>query len=153
DEWHLEPKIDLDNDEYKPPGAPLARLAEKLKAKKPVTIVTIGDSLTDFAHWANKQTNWPTLLKAKIKEKYGSEVTIVNPAIGGTLLRQGMVIIPRWVKQVPEPDLITICYGYNDDDSKMTADQFFDAQKDAVERVRRATHGKADVLIITTCPA
>jgi lysophospholipase L1-like esterase len=153
DEWRLEPKIDLDSNEYKPAAAPLARVMEKLKAKKPITIVTVGDSLTDFAHWANKQTNWPTLLKAKIKEKYGSEVTLVNPAIGGTLLRQGMIIIPRWVKQAPEPDLVTICYGYNDKDSGMTGDQFFEAQKDAIERVRRATHGKADVLIITTCPA
>ena len=153
DEIRLEPTIELDTGEYKPEGAPLARVLEKLKAKKPVTIVTMGDSLTDYAHWANKPVNWPTLLKEKLKAKCGVEPNIVNPAIGGTLLRQGLVVMPRWLKQAPEPDLVTILYGFNDHDSKMTGEMFHEAQRDAVDRVRRATKGKADVLIITTCPA
>jgi lysophospholipase L1-like esterase len=153
DEIRLEPVIELDQNEYKPEGDPLARVLAKLKAGKPVTIVTMGDSLTDFAHWANKPVNWPTLLKARLKEKFSVDANVVNPAIGGSLLRQGLVIMPRWLKEAPEPDLVTICYGYNDHDSGMSAEQFIEAQKDAVDRVRRATKGKADVLIITTCPA
>jgi lysophospholipase L1-like esterase len=153
DEIRLEPAIELDTNEYKPAGAPLARVLEKLKAKKPVTIVTMGDSLTDYKHNSNQKTNWPSKFKALLNEKYGVEPVIVNPAIGGSLLRQGLVIFPRWLKQAPEPDLVTICYGYNDQDSKMTAAQFLEAQKDAADRVRRATKGKADVLIVTTCPA
>jgi lysophospholipase L1-like esterase len=153
DDFKLEAKVEIDTNDYKPAGAPLARVLEKLKKGEPITIVTIGDSLTDFAHWANKPINWPTTLADKLKTEFKSEVKIVNPAIGGTLLKHGMVIIPRWVKPVPEPDLITICYGFNDDDSGMTGPQFLAAQKDAIERVRRATKGKSDVLIITTNPA
>jgi len=153
DEMRLEPAIELDTSDYKPAAEPLARVLAKVKAKRPVTIVTMGDSLTDYAHWANKATNWPTLLKAGLKDKFGVDATIVNPAIGGTLLRQGLVVMPRWLKEAPEPDLVTICYGFNDHDSGMTGEQFLDAYKDAVDRVRRATKGKADVLIITTCPA
>jgi lysophospholipase L1-like esterase len=153
DELRLEPAIELDTNEYKPDGQPLARVLAKVKAKQPITIVTMGDSLTDYAHWANKATNWPTILKTTLKEKSGVDATIVNPAIGGSLLRQGLVIMPRWLKEAPEPDLVTICYGFNDQDSGMTPEMFLDAYKDAVDRVRRATKGKSDVLIITTCPA
>lgn len=135
------------------PAAPLQHLTEKLKTKQPITIVTMGDSLTDFAHWANKPVNWPTLLKEKLKTKYGSDVTIVNPAMGGTELRQNMVLIPRWLKQAPEPDLVTICFGFNDFNSGMRGPLFEQTMADAVDRVRRATNGKADVLLITTHPA
>ncbi|MCY3022949.1 MAG: GDSL-type esterase/lipase family protein [Planctomycetota bacterium] len=153
DEIRLEPALELDANEYKPDGAPLARVLAKVKAKQPITIVTMGDSLTDYAHWANKATNWPTILKSTLKEKFGVEATIVNPAVGGSLLRHGLIVMPRWLKEAPEPDLVTVCYGFNDHDSKMTGELFLDAQKDAVDRIRRATKGKADVLIITTCPA
>jgi len=153
DEMRLEPAIELDTNEYKPVGAPLARVLEKLKAKQPVTIVTMGDSLTDYAHWANKAANWPTMLKNALKDKYGVEASIVNPAVGGSCLRHGLIIMPRWLKEAPEPDLVTVCYGFNDHDSKMTGEMFLEAQTDAVDRIRRATKGKADVLIITSCPA
>jgi lysophospholipase L1-like esterase len=136
-----------------PPGAPLARVAAKLKAGKPVTIVTMGDSLTDYNHWANKPVNWPTLLKKKLQEKHKAEAAIVNPAIGGTQLRQGLVLIPRWVAEAPEPDLVTVLYGYNDWDSGMRGEAFRETVAEAIDRIRRATGGKADVLVITTTPA
>lgn len=137
----------------KPEGDPLARVKAKLRAGKPVTIVTMGDSLTDYAHWANRETNWPTLLAGMLKEKHGGEVRIVNPAIGGTQLRQGLVLMPRWVAEAPGPDLVTICYGYNDWSAGMRGEMFRRSLEVAVDRVRRATHGKTDVLLLTTLPA
>ena len=150
-EIRLEPTIDALPD-YKPVGDPLSRVRAKLKDGHPVTIVTIGDSLTDYDHWSNKETNWPTFLKDRIKAKYGSDVTIVNPAMGGTDLRQNMVITPRWSSQTPGPDLVTIWFGSNDFDGGMRGDGFYQAQKDAVERVRRITGGKADVMLLSTRP-
>ena len=131
----------------------LQRVLAKLQAGKPVTIVTMGDSLTDYAHWANKPINWPTLLKEKLHAKYKSEVTIVNPAMGGTELRQNMILIPRWQKEAPEPDLVTIWFGGNDWNSGMRGAMFDATMQDAVERVRAATKDKADVLIMSTCPS
>lgn len=153
DEIRLEPKIDLDTREYRPAGAPLARVLKKLKARRPVKIVTMGDSLTDFRHWANRGTNWPTLLAAKLKKKYGAEVEIVNPAIGGTELRPNLVLLPRWTRKHADADLVTILFGYNDWSSGMRREMFEETLKDAIERVRRATRGGADVLLLTTCPA
>ena len=153
DDLRLENAIPLETRDFKPQGAPLERVLAKLKAGKPVTIVTMGDSLTDFAHWANKPVNWPTLLKESLHERFKSEVTIVNPAIGGTQLMQNLVLIPRWIATTPEPDLVTVCFGYNDWDAGMRGERFFEAEKDAVDRIRRATGGKADVLLLTTNPA
>jgi lysophospholipase L1-like esterase len=153
DELCLEKTIDADRNNYLPAGAPLARTLAKLKAGKPVTIVTMGDSLTDTHHWANRQVNWPALLQKQAKEKYKSEVTIVNPAIGGTQLRQNLVLLPRWLEQAPEPDLVTVCFGGNDWESGMRGPQFTETCQDAIDRIRRATKGKADVLLLTTVPS
>ncbi len=153
DEIRLEKKIPLDETDHKPDGPPLARILAKLRAGKPVTIVTMGDSLTDTHHWANREVNWPALLKKRLEEKYKSPVTIVNPAIGGTQLRQNLVLIPRWLAKAPEPDLVTLCFGFNDWDAGMRGKQFRESYRDAADRVRRATKGKAEVLIVTTVPA
>ncbi len=153
DDVRLEAKIELDTTDYTPKGNPLARVQQKLKEKKPLTIVTMGDSLSAPEHWANKEVIWHGLLTKMIKEKYGSDTKIVNPAIGGTELLQGLIIIPRWVKQAPEPDLVVIFYGGNDRAGGVTPEKFLEIQKDAVERVRRATKGKADVMIMPTAPA
>ncbi|HLF93806.1 MAG TPA: GDSL-type esterase/lipase family protein, partial [Planctomycetota bacterium] len=153
DELRLEPAIKLDENLYAPAAAPLERVLAKLKAGKPVTIVTMGDSLTDYAHWANREVNWPTLLTKKIKDKYKVDAKIVNPAIGGTQLRQGLVLMPRWLAEAPEPDLVTVCYGANDYESGMRGEMFRETVRETVDRIRRATLGKSDVLVMTTVPA
>lgn len=152
DDIRLEPVLETTTKDYRPAGAPLARVLAKLKAGQPVTVVTMGDSLTDYDHWSNKTSNWPTALKTKLKQKYGADATIVNPAMGGTELRQNLIVMPRWTTKYPAPDLVTILFGFNDYAAGMRGPGFLEAQKDAVERIRRATNGQADVLILTPCP-
>lgn len=152
DDLRLEPSVPRAEPEA-PPGPPLARARAKLKAGKPVTLVTMGDSLTDFQHWSNRPTSWPRLLQARLQEKYGSQVTLENPAIGGTQLRQNLVLMPRWLARTPEPDLVTVLFGFNDWDAGMRGPEFEEACRDAVDRIRRATSGKADVLLLTTLPS
>lgn len=152
DDIRLEPVIPQDTRTFRPAGAPLARVLAKLKAGKPITIVTMGDSLTDFAHWTNRETNWPTFLTNAITQKYGSHVTLVNPALGGTELRQNLILLPRWTSETPRPDLVTIFFGFNDWTAGMRQARFTTVQQEAIDRVRRATGGRADVLVMTTCP-
>lgn len=152
DDIRLEPVLPPDAKSYRPTGAPLARVLAKLKAHTPVTVVTMGDSLTDFSHWTNKDTNWPTFLTAQIKAMYASPVTLVNPAMGGTTLRQNLVVLPRWAATTPAPDLVTIFFGFNDYGEGMRGPAFAATVGDAIDRARRATGGRADVLVLTTCP-
>ncbi len=152
DEIRLEAKIEQDKNLHLPTGAPLERVVAKIKAGKPITVVTMGDSLTDVRHWANKPVNWPGLFVKTLKDKYKVDVKLVNPAIGGTELRQNLIMMPRWVAGTPEPDLVTICFGANDWESGMRGAMFQETLREAVDRVRRLTKGKSDVLLMTTVP-
>lgn len=80
-------------------------------------------------------------------------MTLVNPALGGTQLTQNLILMPRWLKQAPEPDLVTVFFGYNDFESGMRGAHWAEMLRIAVDRIRRMTNGKADVLLMTTCPA
>jgi lysophospholipase L1-like esterase len=153
DDLRLETTLPHVPDPSPPAGAPLQRVLAKLKAGQPVTLVTMGDSLTDFRHWANRKVAWPNLLRDELQKKYRSVVTVVNPAIGGTQLRQNLILMPRWRDAHPAPDLVTVCFGFNDWDAGMRGDAFREAYEDAVDRIRRATRGRSDVLILTTNPA
>jgi lysophospholipase L1-like esterase len=153
DDLRLEPTVPRDTARYRPEGPPLARVLAKLEAGMPVTIVTMGDSLTDKRHWANREVAWVDLLREQIKAKYGSDATIVNPAIGGTQLRQNLVLMPTWLGRAPEPDLVTVFFGGNDYEAGMRGEEFRATCEDAVDRIRRATRGKADVLLITPIPS
>ena len=111
----------------------------------------MGDSLTDKRHWANREVAWVDLLRDRLQRG----VTRGHDRESGDRrhqLRQNVVLIPRWLERAPEPDLVTIFFGGNDWDSGMRGEEFTRACTDAVDRVRRATHGKADVLLITTNP-
>ena len=153
DQIALEPTIEPDA-AAAPPGEPgLRRFAGKLKSKKPVVIVTMGDSLSDKRHWANRKLLWSEMLVAKLRSAYGSEARLLNPAIGGTTLTQNLILMPRWLKHTPKPDLVTVWFGYNDWSSGVRGDRFAQYLRLAVERIRRMTRGHADVLLMTTCPA
>lgn len=151
DQVVLEEKIELpQTPEPKEPG--LTRLRAKLKAGKPITIVTMGDSLSDARHWANRKVLWSQLVAAQIQADYGSPVTVVNPAIGGTTLSQNLILMPRWQKDAPQPDLVTVWFGFNDWDSNIRGARFAEYLRLAVDRIRRQTGGSADILLMTTCP-
>ena len=153
DQIALEPTIAVDRTDYTPPKGGAGRLLARLKAGKPVTIVTMGDSLSDQRHWANRKVLWSDLLAAKLKARFGGEVTLVKAAIGGTELTQSLVLMPRWLKNTPRPDVVTVWFGYNDWSSGMRGPHFRTMLAFAVDRIRRMTAGRSEVLLITTCPA
>ncbi len=61
--------------------------------------------------------------------------------------------MPLWLRDAPEPDLVTVWYGFNDWSDGMRGEQFQSTLAFAVDRIRRLTKGKSEVLLITTCPA
>lgn len=150
DQVSLERELPPDPEPAFQPG--LQRLKSRLAAHQAVTIVTMGDSLTDKRHWANRDVLWAELLAARIKEQFGSAVNLVNPAIGGTTLSQNLVLMPRWLRQVPHPDLVTVWFGSNDWDSGVRGQRFREYLEMGVDRIRRMTGGKADILLMTPGP-
>jgi lysophospholipase L1-like esterase len=153
DQVCLEPTIALDTTDYTPAKGGVPKLLAKLKAKQPVTIVTMGDSLTDKRHWANRQVVWAEVLAAKLKETYGSEVKLVNISRGGSQLAHGLLGMPIWLAETPEPDLVTVWFGFNDWSDGMRGEKFQELLSFTVDRLRRLTKGKSEVLLMTTCPS
>ena len=151
----LEPTIDppAGGKAAGPAQAGLSRVRAKLGRREPVTVVTMGDSLSDERHWANREVLWSKLLAKGLKEKYGSDVTLINPAVGGSTLSQNSVLIPRWVQEAPSPDLVVVWFGGNDWDTGVRGERFAEYLRLAVDRIRSQTGGAADVLLLTTAPA
>jgi len=153
DQVALEPTIAVDQTDYTPAQGGTPKLLAKLKAKEPVTIVTMGESLSDKRHWANREVLWSELLVGKLREQFGGEVKLVNPAIGGTILSQNLVLMPTWLRDASKPDLVTVWFGFNDWDSGMRGEQYQRMLSFAVDRIRRMTGGASEVMLLTTCPA
>jgi lysophospholipase L1-like esterase len=55
--------------------------------------------------------------------------------------------------EATEPDLVTVCYGGNDWEAGMRGPQFSETWLAGIDQIRRATKGKADVLVMSTVPA
>jgi len=153
DQVALERSIPVDRTDYTPPQRGTPRLLAKLKARQPVTIVTLGDSLSDKRHWANREVLWSEVLAGELKKRFGGEVRLVNPAIGGTQLTQNLVLMPRWLKDCPAPDLVTVWFGFNDWDAGMRGEHWQEVLRYATDRIRRMTRGQTESLLMTTCPS
>jgi lysophospholipase L1-like esterase len=151
DEIVLEDKI-AQADEPSPPAG-LARTLAKLRAHEAITLVTMGDSLSDKRHWANQKFLWSEELVRQLREKYRSATKLVNPAIGGTTLSQNLVLMPRWLRDASAPDLVIVWFGFNDWDTGVRGARFKEYLRLAVDRIRRLTHQSADILLLTTAPA
>ena len=149
----LEPKIVLDTKEYTPAQGGVPKLVAKLKAGKPVTITVVCDSLGDKHHWANRKVVWCELLVEKLKKSSRAKVTLVNASMGGTELRQNTILLPRVLDAAPQPDLVTVWFGGNDWASGTRGKGFEQDLRVAVDRIRRMTKGKSEILLMTTCPS
>lgn len=151
DQIQLEREVAVDRTDYTPQGEPLARVREKLAHRRPLIIMTMGDSLTSRYHWANKEMCWVDLLSHRLRVHAHSEVAVVNPAMGGHQVTHGLVQLPRWIPRCPSPDLVTIWYGGNDWSDGCRRERFAERLGLAVDTVRRRTHGSADILLLS-CP-
>jgi len=149
----LENDLPYDDTDYTPEEPGVRHTLAKLRAREPVTIVCAGDSITYGAKVGGPTGAYPGKLQALLRDKFGYDrITVVNSGVGGLQALQGGVLISRDV--VPyEPDLVTVMYGYNDlVGAGVKEDQFKTAIGVYVDRVRRLTRGRSEVMLISTIP-
>ena len=113
----------------------------------------MGDSLTDKRHWANREVAWVDLLQDRIK----AEVRLRRDDREPRDRRHATAAEPR-----PDPALARAGARAGPGDDLLRRQRLGRrharrgvprACEDAVDRVRRATRGKADVLLLTTNPS
>jgi len=153
DKITLETDLPFDATDYTPATGGIPRTLARFQARQPVTVVCMGDSITFGVGAGGPPGAYPGKLQALLREHFGyDDIRVVNSGVGGLQVPQGSVLIPRDV--VPyEPDLVTVLYGYNDlAPGGVTPDQFKAAAGVLIDRVRRLTKGKAEVLLLTSLP-
>ncbi|CAN5479712.1 hypothetical protein BH11ARM2_BH11ARM2_39010 [soil metagenome] len=104
----------------RPQGNLLPNTLAKLKAKKPLTIVAYGDSITlginvsGFLNVPPYMPPWPSLVARQLGKRYGDDrIQLYNTALGG--------MTANWAKEnakdlvaALDPDLVIVAFGMND---------------------------------------
>ena len=143
---------DLTNPAPAPKLRPLDDVLAKLKARKPVHIVCLGDSITFGAKLPDPpQQRFCVQLQAMLRQQLGyDDIRIESRAVGGSRLSHARAWVQRDLAG-PAPDLVTILYGHNDKKT-YPPDYFKYALGDYLDRIARQTDGKTAVLLLTTLP-
>ena len=115
----------------------------------PIKILLLGDSITDFGG----DRSYGYFLGQKIKAAYGNDCVVANCGIGGHTARGGLIILPRSLRTMSNPDLVCILFGGNDVKA-VGVKPGFDQESVKVElekmidEVRIATGGTTDICVI-----
>jgi lysophospholipase L1-like esterase len=96
----------------------LPRSVARLTKREPLTIVTLGDSISAGANAsalydaAPYQPAYPELVRHELAERFGGEVQMTNLAVGGKDTGWGLTQIKKVV--AANPHLVILAFGMND---------------------------------------
>ena len=96
----------------------LPRFREKLRAKRPLKLLLLGDSIsegynaTGYLKVPPFMPPYIDLFASGLSERFGCPVTALNRAVNGTGCRHALQKPERWAGE--EADLLVIAYGMND---------------------------------------
>lgn len=134
-----------------PPPRPLAEVLRMMKNHQPVRWYCMGDSITAGTGLADRyREQYAALLQGLLRERLGYDgISVQSRAVGGAKLVDARAWAVRDFAGDP-PDLVTICYGYNDKSAAMSPQFFKYCLADYIDRICRLTGGHAAVVPITT---
>jgi lysophospholipase L1-like esterase len=104
----------------------LSRTIARLRDRKPLTIVVLGDSISagcnasGWAAGAPYQPPYDGLLKRHLEAHYHGAVDLKNLAVGGTDTRWALAMVDKVVEA--RPDLVLLAFGMNDSAGRPAAE-------------------------------
>jgi acyl-CoA thioesterase I len=123
----------------------------KLKKGEHVTIVALGDSITENTFQTRGRMNWVSLLNEAIFEEYGNGIcTLINSGKCGSSYRESLTRLDRDVLRF-HPDMVILALGMNDAGEGSAGLQKF--KKDVhtmIERIHKSC--SSEILIRTPNP-
>ncbi len=123
----------------KPEGKPL------LAFDKPVTIVSLGDSVTGVYYHTGGWGAYPEMLEVALKRLHPqAKITVINAGISGHTTVNGLARLDTDVLS-KKPDLVTVSFGLND----MVRVTPEDYKKNLIETITRCRAAKAQVVLCT----
>jgi len=129
----------------------LKKLLNKLKNKKKVTIVALGDSITERTFHTKGHMNWFDLLSEAIFETYGNGIyTTINSGKCGDTSERAINRLDMDVLRF-NPDLVIISLGMNDAGWGKAGIKKF--RKNIIEIINRIkSNNNSEILIRTPNP-
>ncbi len=133
-------------------GDKLHRVLARLKARKPVTITLLGDSIStgcNASGWAKVAPYQPAfqdLLVLNLKSVYGGEITLKNLSVGGMDSAWGLKNIDKVI--ATKPNLVILAFGMNDAVGR-PAEQFKENTDGMIQAVRAKLPETEFILIAT----
>jgi acyl-CoA thioesterase-1 len=130
----------------------LPRTIKKLRARQPVSIVLIGDSISSGCNasgWAGEapfQPSFPELLERHLQVRYQAPVKVTNPSVSGKDTRWVLSAIDLVVE--PKPDLVIVAFGMNDSAGRSAKE--YQANTRAVIAKIRETLPEAEFVLVAT---
>ena len=131
----------------------LPRTLALLKAKKPVKLVVLGDSIS-AGYNASAMTQvkpgmppYPSLVASGLESVFGSTVTMVNFSVGGMGVVWGVQRAPAVAQE--KPDLVVIAFGMND--TSMARAEWAEAVKKLIDIVRQGAPEAEFILVSPMC--
>ena len=113
-----------------------------------VTIVALGDSITQVNHWTYGALNWVGLLPMGLYDVFPKGCTVINSGNGGDSMAMGLKRLDRDVLRF-SPDIVIVSFGMNDCGST-TPEKFHDDLREGIARIR--AHGPASIILRTPNP-
>lgn len=135
--------------------AQLPRTMALLKARKPVKLVVLGDSISAGYNASgmaliNVKPNtppYPQLVAAGLEGTFGSKVTLTNLAVGGTGVAWGITRAPAVAQE--NPDLVILAFGLNDTGIPRT--DWANQMKQLVAAIRNGAKDTEFILVSPMC--
>ncbi|MBL4886399.1 MAG: SGNH/GDSL hydrolase family protein [Planctomycetaceae bacterium] len=130
----------------------LPKVIGKLRNKKPVSIVVLGDSISSGCNasgWAGGepfQPAYPELLQQHLAAEYQTQVKLANPSVGGMSTPWALTMVDTVVKS--KPDLLILAFGMNDSAGRSTKD-YQAYTKQMIEKVRQELPDCEFILVAT----
>ena len=134
----------------------LARTLARLRAKQPVKVVMLGDSISTGLNASGVvgalpgQLGYPDLVVNGLSQRFGGKVELVNLSVSGMTAPWGVGQMPAAI--AAEPDLFLIAFGMNDASGRCAPSKF---RKDnaRMASVMQAARPDCDVICVAPMTA
>ena len=129
--------------------APIDGVIAKMKAKQPVLILCVGDSITAGTSLRDREKDrYATVLQGLLRKQYGYDaITVRSVAVGGGHTHDSIAWLDRDMV-LGKPDAATMLIGFNNRSAAQTREVYAEQLSRWIEMFAMKTEGKAAVVLI-----
>ncbi|MGZ0708543.1 SGNH/GDSL hydrolase family protein [Coraliomargarita sp. W4R53] len=135
----------------------LPKTFSKLEKGEPLRLIVFGDSISVGASASGKSARapfmprWSELVASSLQRFYGSEITHINPSMGGMRSDWGKENAASLVSH-QHPDLVILGFGMNDAGANFSAETFKSNTESIIQTIRQDNPDTEFLLLMSFQP-